>query len=467
MRSIERYLVAWIIGALSLGLALIALVTYLVTIEELNEAFDDDLKNVATAMAAYRHSGDALLPAQAVLSAPPGSGKPEDTDIVTQIWDGAGLRVFTSDPSVSLPFSPTHGLSFPVSKGEAWIVYTAAREHGVAQAAQRKAGRSEAAQESAAKVLPPMLLLIVVVGGLMMFALRRGLLPLDDAARQVAARSAHSLEPIPTAHVPGELMPLAVAINGLMQRLSTALSAQRRFLADAAHELRTPATAIRLQAQLLEMSSDSATRAAAMGELQSGIQRSQRLIEQLLQVARSGEDGEPLHLQPLDLSQLVRSIVATMSIKADQKGIDLGARAANEVLAIGDTLQLTVLLNNLVENALRYTPAGGLVDVEALVLGGKPTLRVIDNGPGILPGERRRVFDRFYRGERLAAFDTEGSGLGLSIVEAIAQRHDAEVSLHTPRNGIGLEARVVFKAALTGANGHANAASGAALKKTR
>lgn len=445
MHSIERYLMAWMSGALSFGLVLVTLVTYLVTLEEMNEVFDVDLRNVATAVATYHHSGHGSDPDPA-----PRSGSPsrEDTDIVTQTWDRTGERVFISDPSVSLPFSATEGLSYPVSNGEAWIVYTAVRDDGVVQAAQRKAGRSEIAQESAAKVLPPMLLLIAAVSGLMVFALRRGLLPLDAAARDVAARSEHSLEPIPTGGVPREIMPLAVAVNGLMNRLSTALSAQRRFLADAAHELRTPATAIRLQAQLLEKSRDEATRAAALVELKAGIERSQRLIEQLLQVARSGADGEALRLEPIELTSLARSVVGAMSIRAERKDIDLGADAASEVQVTGDRHQLTVLLNNLVENALRYTPAGGVVDVAAGWLGERPALRVIDNGPGISPADRLRVFDRFYRGERAAGHEPDGSGLGLSIVQAIAERHQAEVSLHTPEGGTGLEVRVVFKAAV-------------------
>ena len=377
-------------------------------------------------------------------------GDREDWGIVTQIWDPGGRRLFTSDPNVTLPFSATEGLSRPIANGEAWVVYTAVQGDGVVQAGQRQAGRSEIAQESAAQILPAMLLLVLFVSGLMVFALRRGLLPLDAAARDVAQRSEHSLDPIPTSEVPRELMPLALSVNGLMSRLSGALSAQRRFLADAAHELRTPATAIRLQAQLVEHSGDEATRALAMTELKAGIERSQRLIEQLLQVSRVGADGEAMYLQPVDLRVLVRSVVGTMSVKADHKGIDLGAETAGELTVNADPDQLIVLLNNLVENALRYTPSGGVVDVVAGRFNHRPALRVIDNGPGIEPADRERVFDRFYRGEQTAVHDAGGSGLGLAIVRAIAERHDAEVSLHTPESGVGLEVRVLFARQQTG-----------------
>ena len=446
MRSIERYLVVWIIGALTFGLVLVTLVAYLVTLDEMNEVFDADLRNVATAVATYHHSGHGPDSGQAPRPPLSRAQAIDETDIVTQTWDRAGRRIFVSNPDVNLPFSAVEGLSYPMSNGESWIVYTTVLDSGVVQAAQRKAARREIAQESATRILPPMLLLIGIVSGLMVFALRRGLVPLDAAARDVAARSEHSLDPIPTGDVPRELMPLAIAVNGLMDRLSTTLSAQRRFLADAAHELRTPVTALRLQAQLLERSVDDAARASAQAELKSGIERSQRLIEQLLQVARSGLDGEAMRLESIDLADLARSVVVTMSVKADHKGIDLGAETASAVGITGDRAQLTVLLNNLVENALRYTPAGGVVDVAAGWLNDRPALRVIDSGAGIAPADRERVFDRFYRGESAAAHDAGGSGLGLAIVQAIARRHHAEVSLHTPESGIGVEVRVVFNA---------------------
>ena len=236
------------------------------------------------------------------------------------------------------------------------------------------------------------------------------------------------------------------SINGLIDRLGTSFTAQRRFLADAAHELRTPITALRLQLQLLRRSSDPAEREEAMGELESGITRAQRLVEQLLQVARTEPDGAPTHQAPVDLGQLVRSVVGTLSIKAEQRDIDLGAAAPAGIVIEGDVEQLTVLLNNLIENALRHAPHGGVVDVEAWLHDACAELRVIDGGSGIPDAERERVFDCFYRGNDGPAMSHEGggSGLGLAIVRAIAQRHHAAVSLHTPNSGRGIEVRVRF-----------------------
>lgn len=445
MRSIERSLLAWILGALTLGSILVALVIYLVTLDEMNEVFDDDLKNVAQAVASYRHWGNGST-ADALPLLAQQADTADDDDIVTLSWARSGQRVYASDPRIRIPYIDVEGLSRIRVEGEDWIVYSSVRSDGVAQAAQRAASRQEIAGESATRIFAPMMVLAVIVGGLLVFGLRRGLQPLDSAARDIAAKSAMTLNPIDAGDVPREIVPLVASINGLIGRLATAFSAQRRFLADAAHELRTPVTALRLQLQLLRRSTDEASREEALAELESGIVRSQRLIEQLLHVARSEPDGEITRKEPVELAGLARTVVGNLSVQADQRGIDLGAAGSTQTLIQGDKDQLTVLLNNLVENALRYTPAGGVVDVEVGLRDGRAELRVIDNGPGIPEAERKHVFDRFFRGEGALALaqDAGGSGLGLAIVRAIAERHGAGVSLHTPPSGRGLEVRIGF-----------------------
>ena len=445
MRSIERTLLGWILSALTLGAVLIALVTYLVTLEEMHEVFDADLKNVAQAVAAYHHAGHGAGTA-ARIKLPERTDVSEDSEIVTLTWSPGGEPVFSSDPRVKLPFTAIEGLSRPVVEGQEWIVYTSVAGDGVAQAAQRKAARQDMAGESAARVFPPLVGLVVVVAGLLVFGLRRGLQPLDTTAQDVAKRSALSLEAITLDDGPKEIAPLVQAINGLMGRLALAFSAQRRFLADAAHELRTPMTALRLQLQLLQRSDDETQRQQALSELGAGIERSQHLIEQLLQVARSEPDGEVTRRDSVDIAELSRSSVAALSAKAEQLGLDLGADAAAPVLVKGDTTQLSVLLNNLVENALRYTPAGGVIDVSAHVQAGRPMLRVADDGPGIPEADRGRVFDRFYRCEdaQYQARDQSGSGLGLAIVKAIVERHGASIELQDAAGGHGLVVEIIF-----------------------
>jgi two-component system, OmpR family, sensor kinase len=446
MRSIERTLLAWVLGALTLGFVLVALVTYLVTLDEMNEVFDADLKNVAEAVASYHRSG--LGPPDAAPLSPQRSDVPDDDEIVTLTWTRTGKRIYASDPRVGIPFREVEGLSRPRVDGADWIVYSSVRDEGVVQAAQRVGSRQELAGDAVATILPPLLLLMLAVGGLLVYGLRRGLKPLARTAQDIAERSATSLDPIGASGVPREIAPLVASINGLIGRLATAFSAQRRFMADAAHELRTPVTALRLQLQLLRSSPDDAAREETMAELESAIARSQRLIEQLLNVARSEPDGEAMQKAPIDLALLARAVVGKLSLQAEHRGLDLGAVGPTGIMVLADKEQLTVLLDNLVENALRYTPAGGVVDVEVGRRDGHAELRVIDDGPGIPEAQRECVFERFTRGEdaSMLARDQSGSGLGLAIVRAIAERHGASVSLHTPASGRGLEVRIVFPA---------------------
>lgn len=205
-----------------------------------------------------------------------------------------------------------------------------------------------------------------------------------------------------------------------------------------------------LLTQLLRRAHDDTGRAEAMDERQAGIERSQRLIGPLRQVARAEPDVVTPLCEPVDVAELGRSVVARLSIQADQQQLDLGAVAEDGVTVEGAPHQLVVLLDNLVENALPYTPTRGSVDVRAGLLDGVPTLRVIDTGPGIAVAEREQVFRRFYRGRDAArtARQVGGSGLGLSIVRAIAELHGAVVSLHEGR-GVhlgGLEVRLAFAA---------------------
>lgn len=450
MRSIERTLLLWILGALALGALFISLITYFVTLEEMHEVFDADLQNVAKAVATYHRAGHR--PGQTDdIESPTRTDTIDEYEIVTQTWTPQGQRIFSSDPRVALPFSSAEGLSHPVVEGQVWIVYSNVSAEGVTQAAQRLAAREEMAGESAGKVFPPLLGLTVVIGGLLVFGLRRGFRPLGGAAQDIARRSARSLEPISLEQVPKEIAPLVSSINDLMGRLAVSFAAQRRFLADAAHELRTPVTALRLQVQLLHKSKNESEQARALSELDTGVARSQRLVEQLLHVARTEPDGETSRVEPVDLAELVRGVVGTFSVKAEHRSIDLGATTpptAGGIVVAGDSEQITVLLNNLVENALRYTPAGGVVDVEASVRNGAPELRVADTGPGIPQSEHARVFDRFYRGadSTAQARDGSGSGLGLAIVRAIADRHGAQVCLQTHASGNGLVVLVRFPA---------------------
>lgn len=439
MRSLERDLLKWIVGALALGTVLLTGVAYWVTLQEMDEVFDAELKTIAEGVVRM-HQANSDWSASADL--PVRTDEPDDSEIVTQSWTAQGRRLFISDPRVALPFSAVGGHSEFVVRGERWIVHTVVSRGYVAQAAQRQSQRQQMAGESAVQISTLMVALVAGVGVLLVLSLRRGLAPLDVAARDIATRSAGALSPIRAGDTPRELMPVIDSTNELLRRLAESFSAQRRFLADAAHELRTPITALRLQLQLLQRSKDESSRQVALVDLEAGIDRSQHLVQQLLEIARSERDVETMQTQPVDLAALASNVAGTFAVRADSRGVDLGVRVHDRPLVDGDPMQLTVLLNNLVDNALRYAP-GGAVDIEVVTEMAQPVLRVVDNGPGIPPEERDRVFDRFFRG-RSGSNDPGGSGLGLAIVRAIAERHGAQIELDVGPDGRGLVFSVVF-----------------------
>jgi len=445
MRSLERHLLSWLLGGLAVGMSLTALLTYRSSLEELNGVFDAHLRSVARTLVRLDLNPHGL----------PQRPDPElaseegaELELVTMLWAPDGRVIYSSDPLVKLPFRRNTGLRQVELGDDAWVVYTLVGTTRIAQAAQRVDSRREAAAEAASEMFLPLGATIVLVCAVLVYALRRGLAPLDHTVRDVAQRTEQSLAPIGMSEVPREIAPLIVAINDLMSRLSAAFAAQRVFLADAAHELRTPVTALQLQLQLLRQSADDATRATSMAALDAGMARIHALVEKLLQVARSQRDADTEARRAIPLDALVRDTVAHFSVKADALGIDLGVAGTAQVRVSATPQQLQTLLDNLVENALRYTPRGGQVDVSVIDQhDGTATLEVEDSGPGIPEAERQRVFDRFYRADdaRLNASDAGGSGLGLAIVRSIADNHGAQVSLHDGDLLGGLRVRVTFR----------------------
>jgi two-component system OmpR family sensor kinase len=288
------------------------------------------------------------------------------------------------------------------------------------------------------------------LGLLVWFAVGRALQPLQRLAKAVKARRVNALEPLSDERLPEEVGPLVSALNDLLGRLTAALDRERAFMADAAHELRTPLTALHLQLGTLARAGTEAERGEAMGKLSEGVQRAIRLVEQMLALARQEPRAEPARTR-FALDELAREVVAELVPLADARQIDLGISEAQSVLVRGEREAVATLIRNLVDNSVRYTPAGGRVDVSVERSAATPSqavIKVMDNGPGIAPEERARVFDRFYRrpGTR-----SPGSGLGLAIVRAIAAAHGAAVELGESAAGRGLAVTVSFPA--TGAAG--------------
>jgi two-component system OmpR family sensor kinase len=440
--SIRRQLMALVLGALCLGVPALAISAYWLTLGEIDEVMNDSLQQTALLLA-DRDLRGAIAGEAAVAGL---AFADTESKLVAIARSRDGTLLFTSEPRLAPRFDPSPGLSTQRVNDAAWKVFTVVQSDRTVQVAQPISVRRELAAESASQLAVPLFVVMSLIAVLTYAALRQGMKPLATANAALASRSAQSLDPLDTQGVPVELLPLVHTLNDLLARLGSAFEEQRHFAADAAHELRSPITALQLQAQLLERSTDPQERAAASAELAAGIARARRLIEQLLLLARVSSRSEAVARvsEPIDLAALARAAVAQWSPEAERRGIDLGARADAPLAARGDPAQIEMLLSNLVDNALRYARRGGTVDVVARDDGGVPVLAVIDDGPGIAPAERARVFDRFYRSREAVASGESGSGLGLAIVRSIAERHGAHVSLHDGSGGRGLEVRVSF-----------------------
>ena len=424
MKSIRHTLLLWLFAGLSAGIALAAALLYLQTRDEANRIFDYQMQQLA-----------ASLPSQSF--APVSPRRYEDPgmekQIVIQIWGENGIRIYQSHERPALPQRAELGFSNVTTSDGTWRVYSALQGDTVVQVAQPLRVRRELAADMALRTVAPLCILFPFLGLLVWVAVSRGLAPVRDVAAEVQARDAGSLTPVADADLPEEIRPLTHALNDLLVRLDRAIDAQRAFIADAAHELRTPLTALKLRIQLAERAEDEASRAAAFAELKQGYERAIRMVQQLLTLARQEPGASTRQAHPVDLAALARGVVADFAPAADTKKIDLGLHAEDGVAVEGDAETLRILLNNLIDNAIRYTPEGGRVDVAVAPGTTTCTLTVQDSGPGIPEDELSRVFDRFYR---VAGTGVEGSGLGLAIVKQIATAHHAEVRLYNTRPGL-------------------------------
>jgi two-component system OmpR family sensor kinase len=423
--SLRTNLVLWLTGALGLGIATVLAATYSFALHQFGAILDQELIQIAQAVHLredWREAGDVRIAR-------------EDVAFAVRAYDDGGKLYFESGlPALPLEAPQTLDPGFSsVESGEGpWRVYTHVVPEGVVQVGQPEAVREALARELALSILLPLLLLVPVFALLVAWVLRRGLAPLEHTSQSVSDRDAARLDAIPTASVPRELLPLVEQINALLARLAVTLEAQRRFIADAAHELRSPVGALALQAQLAERTQNAATREAAFAELGRGIERTERLVQQLLDLARL-EPGVPAAGNaPIDVALLAREVVGEFAAQADTRGIDLGAEAAEPARLAGNAPELRSLLANLVDNALRYAPRDSQVTVKVRNDGAAVEIEVVDAGPGIPVAQRSRVLQRF---QRLEGDATSGSGLGLAIVRAIVERHRGEIALAEAQPG--------------------------------
>lgn len=442
MTSIRRWLLAALLAALAFAGLAAAAATYVSAREEVDTLLDEELRQVALSLRDHavldlrRLESVAANPAQRVL---------------VQIWDPAFDRPYISRLVGTSPMPRTdEGYATIEHDGRPWRVFTLFTGRQLVQVAQPTALRTELAARTAWRLLLPVLVLLPFLGVAGWWIVGRGLAPLGRIAGAVKERSPTALTAVPTAGLPIEIRPLADALNDLLGRLDQSFALQSRFAADAAHELRTPLTALNLQVQLAERAQTDVDRARAFERLRQGIRRATRLVHQLLTMARLDPDAATTTPTAIDINALVASVLDDARPLAEERAIALSCESTRDPANVwGSEDALRILFNNLVDNAIRYTPEGGHVTAAVVVDRDAVQVVVEDTGPGIAEEERERVFDRFYRGRSAGA---TGTGLGLAIVSQVAEMHRGSVTLEAADSG-GLRVRVRIPAALPGTEG--------------
>ncbi|MBL0290508.1 MAG: sensor histidine kinase N-terminal domain-containing protein [Betaproteobacteria bacterium] len=445
VQSLRRRLLRAVLVAALLSFALSGVLTYREAQHEAEEMMDGHLAQSARLLLALVRDNESHLLDLATRLATVRSDQRNlyEPPLEFQIGRADGSLLLRSEHAPRVPLAASPGYSIVDHEGRPWRILDLKAASGdyQVQVGQAIELRDRAALEVAGQSVLPVVLISPLLLLLIYFSIRRGMKPLDDLAADVASRSPENLTPLASRSAPREVQPLVAALNRLLYRLRDTLDAERRFTADAAHELRTPLAVVKVQAQVAQRSVDDDDRRHALTQVVAGTDRAARVLEQLLRLARLDPLAGLPHPAAIDLAELARQVVADAGPAA--AGRDLRLQATSVRLR-GDAELLQIVLRNLLDNALRYTPAGAAITVFAGLQAGEVRLGVADDGPGVAPDDLPRLVERFYRGREASA---EGSGLGLAIAQRIAELHGARFEVGN-RPGGGFEARLRWPAAV-------------------
>jgi two-component system sensor histidine kinase QseC len=362
-----------------------------------------------------------------------------------QIWNRAGELLLRSARAPQVVMTDRDGFSQATdASGEDWRMFSVWDQHNsvrviVAEAVDR---RAFLLRSIALDLVRPMVLGLPILLFLLWLSIRRGLSPLRSLAREISRRRVSSLAPVDPGSSPDEIRPMVLALNELLQSVERAVENERCFTANAAHELRTPLAAIQAHLAAARATSDPAERERSLDQLQRGLERSVRLVGQLLTLARLDPEQEVPEAESVDIGKLLESTCAELAPLALQRDQVMELTVAPDLPAIsGNSGMLAMLFTNLIDNAIRYTQFEGHISVNAYRDGNSLCVDVTDDGPGIPAADRERVFERFCR---LVGQSKPGTGLGLAICRRVAELHGANIEMADSRTGKGLTARVCF-----------------------
>ena len=433
MKSLREHLLMWLLPVF-LAAAIIATVWTYYMFGNMVTLFMD-------------HQMSALADSHAVETLGPPTLRPlpdyhiEKGALIVQIWDGQGSLLTSSYPTLAVPLQATDGFNDVRVGSQRWRVYTMHGAGRTVQSIQNLEFRAMVINKQAFTTGLPIALLMPISAWILWFGACRAMKKLESLARAVSAQDENTIAELPTKDVPSEISPLVIAVNRLLTRLRDAFASQRRFVQDAAHELRTPITAMTLQLENLKACPMDAETAAQVSQFEAGLKRTKRLIEQLLRLARQEAPQKADAASNVDLAPFLQELLSDLMPCTDHRDIDIGLSVDINAHVRANPHELRSLLHNLLDNACRYTPEHGVVDVRLFADGGKVVVEIIDSGPGIPPDLLPRVYDRFFR---IEGSDTEGSGLGLAIAKHAAERNRIDLHLDNRIERSGLVARVTF-----------------------
>lgn len=442
MYSLRRRLLLVVLGTALLVWVATAAYSYFEARHEVDELLDAHLAQSASLIAAQVGRGLGETGPERAARLDKSARR-----VAFQVWQGGTiLRLRSANAPAERLSVSDHGFSYATVRGRQWRVFSAwdAERRTLVQVGERSHDRGEIAAGVVRALLVPLAFGLPALALLVWLGISAALRPLPALGRQVEARDPRDLATLRMDGAPAEVAPLVRALNALFARVARMIENERRFTADAAHELRTPLAALRTQAQVARAAPDAPGRQHALDNVIAGCDRATRLVEQLLTLARLEPGQLRGQAARCDLRELARHAIAELAPAALARGVDIELESGEPVLIDGHADLIAVLLRNLVDNAVRYSPPRTCVRVAAVNAGATSSIVVTDQGPGVPAPGRGRILQRFYR---VAGSEASGSGLGLSIVQRIAEIHAAELALAEGPGGRGLRVSVAFNAA--------------------
>jgi two-component system OmpR family sensor kinase len=433
-QSLQFRLSVWIAAVITVLALAAGIFSFAMAFQDANELQDDQLRQIAIFV------NNSNLQASSKEDNTIAATIDPESRVIVQFMPRTGTM--TSEPlgnTLELPPNLPDGIQTVTAQGDSWRIFIKPLDNGLrVVVGQHTSVRDDIAQDSAWRTLLPFLILIPALLLLVSILIRQMFKPVKQLAHDLDQRPQQDLRAIVEADVPSEIRPFVVAINGLLSRVAKSMELQRRFLADAAHELRSPLTALSLQAERLASSDLSNQARQRLDTLQSGLHRSRQLLDQLLALARA-QESDKVQAPEVSVRRVAHQVIEDLMPLAQAKNIDLGMVSDQDICLTVPEIDLKTLVKNLLDNAIRYTPCGGKIDLHIQIFLDKSILEIEDSGPGIPEEERGRVFDPFYR---ILGNDEVGSGLGLSIVKTIADRLEAIVTLGYVQEAIKIGLRV-------------------------